>query len=72
VNEALKALRGAIDSFAGRHVVVVGDLILDEYCSQAGPDLAGSAGAHPALCRATGLLGGAANAVTTSTRSALA
>ena len=31
MNEALKALRGAIDSFAGRHVVVVGDLILDEY-----------------------------------------
>jgi D-glycero-beta-D-manno-heptose-7-phosphate kinase len=31
VNEALKAMGGAIDSFAGRHVVVVGDLILDEY-----------------------------------------
>jgi rfaE bifunctional protein kinase chain/domain len=31
VNEALKAMRGAIDSFAGRRVVVVGDLILDEY-----------------------------------------
>jgi rfaE bifunctional protein kinase chain/domain len=31
VNEALKAMRGAIDAFAGRHVVVVGDLILDEY-----------------------------------------
>ena len=31
MNEALKAMRGAIDAFAGRHVVVVGDLILDEY-----------------------------------------
>jgi rfaE bifunctional protein kinase chain/domain len=31
VNEALKAMRGAIAAFAGRHVVVVGDLILDEY-----------------------------------------
>jgi D-glycero-beta-D-manno-heptose-7-phosphate kinase len=31
VNGALKAMRGAIDAFAGRHVVVVGDLILDEY-----------------------------------------
>jgi rfaE bifunctional protein kinase chain/domain len=31
VNETLKAMRGAIDAFAGRHVVVVGDLILDEY-----------------------------------------
>ena len=31
MNETLKAMRGAIDSFAGRHVVVVGDLILDEY-----------------------------------------
>src|SRR5262244_4303004 len=26
-----KALRAAIDGFPGRHVVVVGDLILDEY-----------------------------------------
>jgi rfaE bifunctional protein kinase chain/domain len=31
VNETLKAMRGAIDAFAGRHVVVVGDVILDEY-----------------------------------------
>ena len=31
MNETLKAMRGAIDSFPGRHVVVVGDLILDEY-----------------------------------------
>ena len=31
MNETLKAMRGAIDAFAGRHVVVVGDLILDEY-----------------------------------------
>ena len=29
--ETLRAIRGAIDGFAGRHVVVVGDLILDEY-----------------------------------------
>jgi D-glycero-beta-D-manno-heptose-7-phosphate kinase len=31
VNEVVKAMRGAIDGFAGRHVIVVGDLILDEY-----------------------------------------
>jgi len=31
MSAAEKAMRAAIDGFAGRHVVVVGDLILDEY-----------------------------------------
>src|SRR5947209_20132824 len=31
VNGAGKAMRGTIDGFAGRRVVVIGDLILDEY-----------------------------------------
>src|SRR5262249_49805556 len=31
MSTAEKAMRAAIDGFAGRHVVVVGDLILDEY-----------------------------------------
>ena len=31
MNGAGKAMRGTIDGFAGRHVVVIGDLILDEY-----------------------------------------
>jgi len=31
MTETLRAMGGAIDGFAGRHVVVVGDLILDEY-----------------------------------------
>ena len=31
MKETARAMRQAIDAFAGRHVVVVGDLILDEY-----------------------------------------
>ena len=31
MSETSRAMRRAVDAFAGRHVVVVGDLILDEY-----------------------------------------
>src|ERR1700751_3820086 len=61
--ETLRAIRGAIDGFGGRHVVVVGDLILDEYLFGKPARISREA---PVLilrfAERQGFLGGAANA----------